>query len=201
MNRMVEKLVNFTFMPAASLVLFAAAAVNATPRPQDPTVPSRRTAPMTRDMRYREWQLKDLERMGKKKTKREMELAWAQIKEDFEGIQVDNNKLLAARLAGGEPNFSLVEKAAASINKHATRLDSNLALPEHENVGRRDEGLQLGTLLSALDAVIVRFVANPLFKETKVLDAKESSRARGDLRRIIELSDLIKKKARGATSK
>ncbi len=125
--------------------------------------------------------------------------AWTQIREDFEQIQVNNNSLLTARSYGGNPDPKLIEKTSAEINKRATRLNSNMMLPaggaNEKRTPVQEDNLQMKTLLAALDGLIVRFVTNPIFKDTNVVDVQFSSKAKHDLERIIELSDRVRKKA------
>lgn len=166
---------------------------------QDPTVSSRRTPSMSRDMRYREWTLKDMEKRGKKKLPEQQELVWSEINEDYKRIQILNNELLDLSRGREELDFELIGKAAAEIHKRGARLKSNLALPsESANDGAAIAGtndLQIRTLLSALSGLIVRFVRNPIFDEPDVLDTQAVVRARKDLERVIDLSKEIKLKA------
>lgn len=132
-------------------------------------------------------------------SERDLRLALAQIKEDFLRIQVVNHELLRAASRGGELDLKLVAKSASEIKKRAERLKRNLALPEPE---KRPKGLtaeawgepeQLRSSLSALDALILRFVNNPVFKSVTIVDAQLSAKARRDLEEIIELSSQLKK--------
>lgn len=172
---------------------FAAAA-------QRGTVNSRNTPAVTRDMRYREWMMKALEREGRKKSdadEKQRQLILAQMSEDFRHIQIANNRLTLSRSKGEPPDYEEISDAVAEINKRATRLRRNLAFAEaaKETKAPPAETLQLRTQLAALDGLIVRFINNPLFKESEVLDAAQSDRARRDLERIITLSAEIKKVA------
>lgn len=171
---------------------------------QDPTVASRRAPAVSRDMRYREWVLKELERRGKKRQSPEQERrAWERIREDFRSLQVENNALRDSAAAARFDN-ARAQKAAAEIGRRAARLGSELALPEvgEEVRGERAETLpaelQLGTLISALDGVVRRFVKNPVFDEAAVLDVQSAIRARLDLERIVELSHELRRRLRKA---
>lgn len=167
---------------------------------QQGTVPSRHIPPMTRDMRYREWMLKTLEKDNRKKPDaREQQLAYAQLSDDFRFIQTANNRLLRAVIDWNNVDFKVVATAAGEIQKKASRLKKNLALPAPPKVEARttepQEEPQLKTVLAMLDGLIVRFVNNPLFKESEVLDTAHSARAQRDLERIIEISGRVKKEA------
>lgn len=162
---------------------------------QDPTVPSRRAPAISRDMRYREWILKELEKKGKKVTPGE-EINWKQIRDDFRSIQLESKSL--RETASSDPvDMKAVEISAGKIQKIAARLKSNLLLPEADEEKRRDEVGDVGvqTLVSALDGVIRRFVTNPTFDESSVLDIQLAIKARNDLDRVIDLSRAVKKKA------
>ena len=134
---------------------------------QDPTVNSRRASPIARDLRYREWLLKDLEKNGKK-TPEQQQLAWRQIREDYQHIQIVSNELAEQRVSGEALNAQRVEKSAGEIYKHAVRLRANLMLPSEEAVAKDKKAqsdLQMSTMLSALSGLIKRFVRNPIFAD------------------------------------
>jgi hypothetical protein len=163
---------------------------------QDPTINSRNTPPMTRDMRYREWSLKNLEKKSSR-APAEQRLAWEQIREDFKRIQVLDNDLVKHKASNETLNTKFVEKTAAEIRKRAGRLQSNLMFPNDEttSVEKTQDDYQMNTLLSGLSGLIRRFINNPVFGETDVLDVQAAMNANRDLNRIIELSEQIKKKA------
>jgi hypothetical protein len=181
---------------AAMLAALATVFLSTIALPQDPTINSRRTPPMTRDMRYREWSLKNLEKKSSK-APAEQRLAWEQIREDFKRIQVLDNDLVKHKASNETPNAKFVEKAAAEIRKRAGRLQSNLMFPNDEitSVEKTQNEYQMNTLLSGLSGLIRRFINNPVFGETDVLDVQAAMNANRDLNRIIELSEQIKKKA------
>ena len=127
-------------------------------------------------------------------------LAVAQIKEDYERIQVVNNELAeaVANPAGGD--LKLAAKFTAEIERRAGRLLSNLALPElppdleRVRMPAGGEG-QIRPSLQMLSRLVNRFVRSPLFREVNVIDAQVSTRARRDLEGIIELSGRLKKES------
>ena len=178
------------------LTLVSAALLPATINSQDPTINSRRTPPVTRDMRYREWTIKTMEK-NSGRTPEELKLAWSQIREDFKRIQVIDNDLANHRASNENLDPKLVEKAASEIHKRAARLHGNLMFPK-ETAAPGEKSLadyQLNTLLSGMSGLIKRFVHNPVFGEVEVLDLQAASTAKRDLERIIELSEQIRKKA------
>lgn len=194
-------MINRLAKAATKHLLLAATAVAFVPtltaplRAQQGTYQSRQTPAITRDMRYREWELKDFEKNGKKPlTKEDQQLAWIQIREDFRQIQVSHNNLLRTVAANSVLDHKVISSAAAEINKRARRLKSNLSFPEAEpRQTTWHEGLQMRTMLSALGGLIIRFVKNPVFEDTGVVDAKDSAQAGRDLQRIIQFSDRIRR--------
>ena len=178
------------------LMMASATLLPVTVNAQDPTINSRRTPPVTRDMRYREWSLKDLEKNGVRKPE-EQRLAWAQMQEDFKRIQIIDHDLTKHRTSEPALDLKFVEKAVSDINKRATRLQTNLMFPKKTatpDEKPRDD-YQMSTLLSGLSGLIRRFINNPVFGDVDVLDVQAAANAKRDLERIIELSEQIKKKA------
>jgi hypothetical protein len=182
---------------AKTLIMMASAALlPATINAQDPTINSRRTPPASRDMRYREWSMKSMEK-NSARTPEEQKLAWSQIREDFKRIQVIDNDIAKHHALSQILDSKLVEKAAAEIHKCAARLQVNLMFPKETAApGEKSQNeYQMSTLLSGLSGLIKRFVNNPVFGEVEVLDVQAAAAAKRDLERIIELSEQIKKKA------
>jgi hypothetical protein len=124
---------------------------------------------------------------------------FAQLSADFTRIQVINNELAQAALRAGPLDLEFVVKSASDIRKIATRLKSNLALPEPEKETERSKPgtsagrKQLRAAVIELGKLIAGFAHNPAFKAGGVVDVKMSARARGDLEEIIELSGQLKK--------
>jgi hypothetical protein len=133
--------------------------------------------------------------------RREPRLYLAQIREDYVRIQVVNNELAQAAAATGTLDLKMVSRSVAEIKKRADRLMLNLALPEADSAEERPkpavgtEAEQLKKALAALDALILRMVRNPLFRNPKLVDARESPLVRRDLEEIIELSGQLKKRS------
>ena len=137
---------------------------------------------------------------GRGKREAAERLAVAQIKEDYERIQVVNNELAEAVANHAGVDLKLVVKSTAEIERRAERLLSNLALPELppdlERVKMPAEGQeQLQPSLLMLGRLVNRFVHSPLFREVNVIDAQVSTRARRDLEGIIALSGRLKKES------
>jgi hypothetical protein len=122
-----------------------------------------------------------------------------QIREDFSRMQVVNNQMLQAAFAAVRLDRKNILDATAEIRKRAGRLKTNLKLPAPEGSGEMTEASALPDdralkeSLLRLDRSIMSFVTNPLFQQTKVLDANLSTKASRDLEDIIELSRAIRK--------
>jgi hypothetical protein len=156
------------------------------------------------DLRRREWELRSLE--NARRTPPEsptLRLAYAQIREDFVRLQVVNNEMMSTTFASTatRPDYRQIAKAVGEIRRRASRLKSNLPLPEPERNETRQTNQeitndeQLKSSLLALDQLIMSFVLNPMFKTLSVIDAQDGVKARRDLEGIIALSERIKKSA------
>jgi hypothetical protein len=147
----------------------------------------------------REMMLALTERYHRSAQQREPRLAFAQIKEDFQRLQVVNNDLAKSVLGGGQLDLKLVTKSASEIKKRAERLKLNLALPEAAEGGKIPASApppdleQLRTALSRLDGIVLRFANNLHAKGVGSLDAASSARMLRDLEAIVSLSERIKK--------
>jgi len=130
-------------------------------------------------------------------------LAHAQLKEDFERLQTVNNRMMATTFSDNVLDYKTISDASAEINKRASRLLSNLPLPDEaeEKIStafkgwKELEGGQLKPALLALDDLIMSFVNNPVFRTSGSVDVKQSAKARSDLEAVIQLSGKIKKAA------
>lgn len=182
-------------LAAASALSFVQAA-----RGQLPSSYGRRPNPVERDTRYRDWVLDSLRKSkGAQPSEEDLKRAYEQVRKDFERMQLLNNDLLRATSQGREPDYKLVAKATAEINKCASRLDTSLALPQPPGVELRThnhDDMPVDVLLSALDGLIVRFVRNTTFKETAVVDSAAAPHAKRDLLLIIRLSQHLAVRAK-----
>lgn len=123
-----------------------------------------------------------------------------QVREDFGRIQTIYNELVLAMSAGMMLDDNFISDALEGINKSASRLKSNLALPridDKEKPQKQDNEIaeaKLERSLTLLCSHISDFVTNPLFESSGVLDVELSIKASRDLNEIIELSDHLRKK-------
>ena len=161
-----------------------------------------------RDMRDREAALRTKAKAENKRAyERDPKLFIAQIKEDYERIQVLNNELRRAASNAAALDYKRVSTASAEVRKRAARLRENLSFPEAEEDASAAEAkaqkpevvfdaAQMKASLSTLDELIVSFVTNPVFQSSpSVVDAAQATKAGRALRDIIALSADIKRNA------
>ena len=122
-------------------------------------------------------------------------------KEDFRRLQLTNNEMMRTIFSdklSDSIDYQHVSKATTEIKKRASRLKSELHLPEPERAEERPEikgisnDAQLKASLLVLDKLIIGFVTNPIFRSLGTLDTRQGIKVRQDLVRIIELSQSIK---------
>ena len=153
-----------------------------------------------RDLEIRIWNLRMLSEQSLKSRRgkrRDPQLALAEMQDDFKRLQMVNKSLGRAALGNSALDLRFVSKSAAEIKKHAERLNSNLALPEPSGVYEVTNAPiagpeQIKSSISRLARVVFRFVDNPFFKESSVVDTELTTKARRDLEEIIALSEDIK---------
>lgn len=125
-----------------------------------------------------------------------------QIDEDFQQIQVIHNEIVRMLQPGKGLNYQRLTELTGDMKKRSVRLRENLALPEPEQGGEqpiRSEAIDethLKKSIAELHDLVVSFVANPIFKNLGVVDAKIIDTARQNLDNIIDISDQIKREAK-----
>ena len=129
-----------------------------------------------------------------------------QINEDFQRIQVIHNEIVRLQPDKGL-NYDRLADLTSDMKKRSARLRENLALPQPEKTNTPptepetiDEA-HIKKTIADLHDVIVSFVANPLFKNLGVVDAKVVDGAGENLDDIIGLSEEIKREAKLLTKK
>lgn len=149
--------------------------------------------------------LEDIRENSKKKpaTDQRQRLALiAQIKEDFNLIQVLNNEMIRTAFTDRTMDYDILSEKASDIKRRATRLKSSIKFyddkEERKSLRIQDaaDDKQLKATLVVLRQLIGRFVNSPVFRNPGVLDIQSSAKANRDLQDIIELSDNIRKNAR-----
>jgi hypothetical protein len=125
-----------------------------------------------------------------------------QINEDFQRIQVIHNEMVRMLQPDKGLNYDRLMDLTGDMKKRSERLRENLALPEPEKTGTPPSHAEavdeahLKKTIADLHDVVVSFVANPIFKNLGVVDAKVVDAATKDLSNIIDLSDEIKRDAK-----
>lgn len=126
----------------------------------------------------------------------------AQVKEDFERIQVVRNAIVRVTSANNALDYKFISDATGEIRKRSNRLKNNLALtdpPEGEKNDQKNGGElgreQIKDALVTLCHRIESFVRSSIFETPGVLDVEGSVKASRDLENIIELSTNIKRTA------
>lgn len=138
------------------------------------------------------------------RTSEEEKLALTQIAEDYQRIQLINNRMMSGAMSRPVPNFKDIAEATAEIGRRANRLKDNLRLPAPEKSEsakailplRVNDAAQMKAALLDLDRSIMSFIKNPIFKNTGVVDLEEATKASCDLVTIINSSQLLSKEAR-----
>lgn len=125
-----------------------------------------------------------------------------QINEDFQRIQVIHNEIVRMFQPDKNLNYDRLAELTEDMKKRSVRLRENLALPEPEKSEEKPahaeaiDDSHLKKNIVALHDLVVSFVANPLFKNLGVVDAKVIDDATENLNNIIECSDEIKREAK-----
>jgi hypothetical protein len=168
------------------------------PRPPGDVDPARARF---EDTSKREIQLRGLANTTKPADPKQLQTLMAQVQQDFERILTLHNQIARAITNDQTLTVDFVSDATAEIRKRATRLQTTLAFlkPDaSEQNGDKPKQLNDGELKDALVTLckrIERFITNPVIKTPGTIDAQQSSRARGDLEFIVQLSGSIRKAA------
>jgi len=146
--------------------------------------------------------LRDLKEKPEAPTdRRQLQAVFTKVQQDFDRLQVINKEIVRSVSANNVLDYKFITVSTAEIGKCASRLKTNLALPEIEDDQRgQKKHVELGQeqmkpSLIMLTNHIISFVTNPLFESAGPLDVKLSSKASRDLKEIMELSDGIRKRA------
>lgn len=120
---------------------------------------------------------------------------FAQIKEDFERIQIVTSDVLQASASGAKLDYERISKSAAEINERAIRLKSNLFPPKSTKKSKENEpgteDQELKALLTLLDNAIGNFTQSPMFQNSKVVNPEDSTNAQKELDAVIKISARI----------
>jgi hypothetical protein len=132
----------------------------------------------------------------------EKRIALVQIADDFQQIQIVNNKMMGAAMKAATLDYGHIANSTAEIKKRASRIKSNLELPKAEPDAKTTQEYKpvvdaagMKAALLSLDKSIMSFVESPIFENPNVIDMEHTSKAIRDLDIIIESSRLISKDA------
>ncbi len=119
--------------------------------------------------------------------------ALAQVKQDFEKLQARYNKIVLGMASKQGLDHHAVLQDVSDIKKSASRLKTNLALPEPEVAHPKTTTVAtpLEESLLKLQKFIYDFVTNPLFDNAAAYDVEQAKKAGADLREIIFVSQCI----------
>jgi hypothetical protein len=119
---------------------------------------------------------------------------FAQIKEDFEGIQKLEASIVKTYKTGVTIDYSKIHEDAREMKKKAMRLKLNFFNSDLEADSlkkKKTSQKSLKDLIIELDRVIGSFISSPAFKSIEVVDSKTLEKAELDLLKIIVLSDSL----------
>jgi len=149
------------------------------------------------DINLRDAQIRSLElgkeRASDKPLPRPAPQTVQQVQQDFSRIKEINAQIMKSYAAGEAPDYKNLSEAMAEMNKCASRLKTNLVLPEQAAYESREKSDR--SPLLDLNEVVTRFVTNPIFKNANTIDAEQAANAKRDLLGIIDLSHRIRKSA------
>lgn len=193
--------------PSVKILRFSAVGVllfflAATPYAQ--TTETMSVSAIKNDIRYTEWQLKNLER-NRTPAPRPAPIAWRQVREDFLQIQIESGELQKKVASGATSDARLLNDLINRITKRAGRLKRNLPLPApaageaSEDLKSNDDSFEAD--IKTLDRLVIRFTGNPIFKQSLVLDLNGGAQAARDLQSIIARGASLKKRFAGDEQK
>ena len=123
-----------------------------------------------------------------------------QVSDDFKDLQLLNNKMMADAWSQPELDYKYLTGMIGQIAKRAARLKTNLALPrpstDSQTKTSDDEvssPKEFKDGLLSLDGSVMRFVTNPIFKTTSIIELKLADQASRDLDTVIDLCKKLKK--------
>jgi hypothetical protein len=153
----------------------------------------------TRDLTIQEHQMSALER--EKTRPREPKQILAEVNEDMGRLKLLNGEISSqAAMTEQQLNYKAIVGNLVEINKRATRLGTDLALPPAEKEEKRTVGKDIGKVelqssLLELNKLLDGFLNNPIFTDTGTVDLHLAAKAKGDLDDVIMISDKLRKNA------
>jgi hypothetical protein len=185
------------FAVAAALVNAVVAQQSGTNRPASPS----ETRRMINDDTFREMMRVDRENIktpgASSNAGRAAQLN--QLRDDFKTIQSVNNRMMAEAWAREQLDYAHISSMISEINERATRLKTNLSLPEPDSSKKQEAPLSIAgfkefrSALLLMDRSLMSFVRNPIFQRPNVIEIDLAKQARVDLDSVIVLSGKLKK--------
>lgn len=183
-----------------SLILISVAEVVQS-QPRGPVAPSQTVRERNRTMDEYDRTLNRMKNDAKAAAQRRRNL-FPQINEDFQRIQVIHNEIVRMLQPDKNLNYDRLAELTDDLKKRSARLRENLQLPEPEKAVAKpahfeavDESHMKKNIV-ALHDLVIDFVANPIFKNLGVVDAKMVDTATENLHNLIDVSDEIKREAK-----
>ncbi len=128
-----------------------------------------------------------------------IETKFPQIKEDFEGIQSNQELIVKSYTSGAKVDYKQIKDSADLINKSAKRLDENLFAVKtekpKENSKKENKEKSISDLIVDLDNAIGKFAASTMFQNLRLVNPEIAGKTQLDLMKIMQISDLLSKQA------
>lgn len=138
---------------------------------------------------------RDANKLSPNETSEEVEIRFANIKDDFEGIQKLQTGIVKAYTTGKTVDYDKIQRSAAEINKRSVRLGFNFfgSNLEADSEKRSKELARKGVrgLIIDLDKKMGDFVSSSLFRNHVVVDVAENAKAEANLKGMVEISSAL----------
>lgn len=188
---------SLTFL-AQALILLSVCASRIHAQRESPNRPSMRETVRNIQMKDMDQQLLLAPLLAKNEDSHRL-IVLKQLREDFRDLQGLNNRMMSAAWARETLDYTFVSDMVSRIKGKATRLKSNLNLPESGKIekNRLDQNIananDFRAALLILDRTIMSFISNPLFQKPNTIEINQAMHAREDLESIIELTANLKR--------
>lgn len=150
-----------------------------------------------RNINDRTAEMSDLERRNAR-AKRDPQAILAEVNEDFNRLRAIDEEMKTGLASNSALDYKHVAVSSAEVKQRATRLKTNLTLPEPKGEKRakvEEPGADLKPALTTLESFLNSFLTNPIFSDSGDLDARLAGKAKLDLDSILELSEKVRKSA------
>ena len=131
----------------------------------------------------------------------DIEKKYPEIKEDFEGMQLSQSKIIKAYKTGENIDYKTIEDMSEKIKEHAERLDSNLFTDvlkkedDEETKDKESSETSVRDMIVELDNAIGDLITSKMFLNLRVVEIELAKKTRADLVRVIMASQTLNKKA------